>query len=198
MATPNLSQLQYDYEMILSKDATITNVPTAYTTLINAITAIGATTGSIDTASLPIINYYNDLLTINTNLQTYLTKASENIVDLETSEERYKNKIYPEESVLPRESTYGIIPELRIQSVPYLLAISVFMASLSIFLIFQMFGFSGQVNLPPSITAWLSSPASTVPFYMNPMILGGVIILLLVTVIIFIGLYIKSKNSNKN
>jgi uncharacterized BrkB/YihY/UPF0761 family membrane protein len=70
------------------------------------------------------------------------------------------------------------------------------MALLSIFLIFQTLGFSGQINLPPSLSAWLSSPASPIPFYKNPMVLGGVSILLLVTLVIFIVLYYRAKNTN--
>jgi hypothetical protein len=90
-----------------------------------------------------------------------------------------------------------LLPELRVRSLPYLLAMSVFMASLTIFLIFQIFGFSGQVNIPSSITGVFSSPASPIPFYSNPLFLGGAVILLLVAVVIFAVLYFKAKNANK-
>jgi hypothetical protein len=59
-----------------------------------------------------------------------------------------------------------------------------------------MLGFSGQVNLPLSITAWLSSPASPIPFYKNPLILGGISIVLLISLVIFAVLYFKAKNTN--
>lgn len=153
---------------------------------------------AVEDALRPFSNYYNELGLINEFLQTYVNEHTKSIAeDSSSSEERYQNRVHPEEAVLARESTYGLMPELRVRSLPYLLAISVFMASLSIFLIFQTFGFSGQVNLPSSITGWFSSPASPLPFYSNPLFLGGVVILLLVTVIIFAVLYFKSKNANK-
>ena len=151
---------------------------------------------SIDTAFIPIAEHYLKLTEINTNLHQYINKASNNLSNIHLSEERYVNRIHPEESVLPRESSNGIIPELKTKSLPYLLAISVFMALLSIFLIFQVLGFSGQINIPPSLSAWLSSPASPIPFYKNPMILGGLSILLLVALVIFIILYFQAKNTN--
>jgi hypothetical protein len=85
------------------------------------------------------------------------------------NEERYTNTIHPEESMEAREASWSFFPELRMSSFPYLISASVFMASLSIILIFNMYGFSGQVNIPVSITQILSlfnSPASSVPFYL--------------------------------
>lgn len=153
---------------------------------------------ALNTAFNSISDYYNKISRINTFLQTHVNKQVLNIKDESlTSEERYENRVYPEEAVVSRESTYGLMPELRVRSLPYLLAMSVFMASLTIFLIFQMFGFSGQVNLPLSITAFFSSPASPIPFYSNPLFLGGAVILLLVAVVIFAVLYFKAKNANK-
>ena len=151
---------------------------------------------AVDTAFAPIAEYYSKLTGINSTLQTHINKASTNISSINSSEERYVNRIHPEESVVARESMYGFIPELRTRTLPYLLATSVFMALLSLFLIFQMLGFSGQLNLPLSITAWLSSPASPIPFYKNPLILGGVSIVLLVSLVIFAVLYFKAKNTN--
>jgi len=146
-----------------------------------------------------ISEYYNEMTGINDFLQSYINKQTLAIAKGSSlSEERYDNKVRPEEAVLSRESTYGLMPELRVRSLPYLLAISVFMASLSIFLIFQIFGFSGQVNLPQSITGFFSSPASSTPFYSNPLFLGGVIVLLLVALVIFAVLYFKSKKMQIN
>lgn len=153
---------------------------------------------NVSNAFAPISNYYNEVALINEFLQTYVNQQTKSIAgDISASEERYQNRVYPEEAVLSREVAYGLMPELRVRSLPYLLAISVFMASLTIFLIFQIFGFSGQVNLPSSITEFFTSPASPLPFYSNPLFLGGVIILLLVAVVIFAVLYFKSKNANK-
>jgi hypothetical protein len=153
----------------------------------------------LETAFTTISNYYNEMAVINDFLQSYVNRQTVNLSNgASLSEERYDNKVHPEEAVLSRESTRGLLPELRVRSLPYLLAMSVFMASLSIFLIFQIFGFSGQVNLPQSITGFFSSPASATPFYSNPLFLGGVIILLLVALVIFAVLYFKSKKMQIN
>jgi hypothetical protein len=198
---------QTRYEAIRGFDIN-TKITTLYTQL-NALrnkqNTQGATTQQIQpfkqnvsNAFAPISNYYNEVALINEFLQTYVNQQTKSIAgDISASEERYQNRVYPEEAVLSREVAYGLMPELRVRSLPYLLAISVFMASLTIFLIFQIFGFSGQVNLPSSITEFFTSPASPLPFYSNPLFLGGVIILLLVAVVIFAVLYFKSKNANK-
>lgn len=194
MPNTNFLDIQTQYENIGAF-----NLTSRINSLQSALSAPSSSTSAstIENAFSPIADYYNKLTTINTNLQTYISSSSNNIASLSASEERYSNRIHPEEAVLARETSRGLLPELRVRSLPYLLAISVFMASLTIFLIFQMFGFSGQVNLPPSITAWLSSPASPIPFYMNPMVLGGFSIILMVALVIFIVLYFNAKNSNK-
>jgi hypothetical protein len=154
---------------------------------------------AVEAAFAPIADYYSKLINLNTTLQTYIDNAANNIVNFDStlaSEERYENRIHPENTMMARES---MMPELRITTIPYLIAISVFMASLSIFLIFQLFGFSGQLNLPSSLISLFSSPASgSVPFYENPMIIGGVGIILVVTTIIFAVLYFRSKNTNRD
>lgn len=153
---------------------------------------------AVEAAFTPIADYYSNITSLNTTLQNYISKAATNIVESDsklTSEERYTNRIHPENTMRARES---MMPELRITTLPYLLAISVFMASLSIFLIFQINGFSGQLNIPASLSSLLSSPASgSIPFYENPMVLGGLLIICLVIAIIFGVLYFHSKNTNR-
>lgn len=188
----NITEKISDLRQKLSEYVTANTATPRITATIN--TKQNALTSSFNDIS----DYYNKVTKINDYLQSYVNQQAKTIAnDSSASGERYTNKIHPEEAVVARETTYGLIPELKVRSLPYLLAISVFMASLTIFLIFQTFGFSGQVNLPPSITAWLSSPASPLPFYTNPLFLGGVIILLIVSVVIFAVLYFKAKNANK-
>jgi hypothetical protein len=155
--------------------------------------------GPVRTKFEPIATYYSNLEYAIEKLQKYINKSANAISDSGPrllNEERYANKVRPEESVEARESSYSLIPELRITSLPYLISASVFMASLSIFLIFNMSGFTGQVNLPPIITQWLSSPASPLPFYQNPTYLLAISVALLVLVVTFGVLYYKAKNSN--
>jgi hypothetical protein len=153
----------------------------------------------VQTAFAPIADYYSKLMDITESLRKYINKSAKNIGDSNTrltSEERYSNRVHPEDAIMAREPLGGFFPELRQSSLPYLISISVFMASLSIFLIFQMNGFSGQINVPPSILAWFVSPAAdTTPFYKNPMILGGVAI---ITIATFVILYIQAKNTNSS
>ena len=141
----------------------------------------------------PISMYYSQLANINSNLQDFLDEASNDLVKLNTSEERYNDKLHPEESIHSREVTFGIYPNLRVESIPYILAASVFMASLAIFMIFQMVGFSGQMNLPPALVAWWITPSVGPPFYRNPMVLGGLSIILIIALIVFVVLYYKKQ-----
>ena len=134
----------------------------------------------VESAFTPISEYYSKLTEINTGLQHFLDKASKDIISVSAEEERYDNRVHPEESTKSREVMIGILPDLKVESIPFLLAGAVFMASLTIFLIFQMGGISGQLNLPPALVAWWVTPSIGPPFYQNPMVLGGLVIILIV------------------
>jgi len=203
----SFSDAQTRYEAIQNfniADA-INDLKGKLTNYVNVNTATPRVAATVTTAEdavsvsfYKISQYYNEVSDINTFLQSYVNKQVVSISgDSSPNGERYENRVHPEEAVLAREVTRGLLPELRVRSLPYLLAMSVFMASLTIFLIFQIFGFSGQVNIPSSITGVFSSPASPIPFYSNPLFLGGAVILLLVAVVIFAVLYFKAKNANK-
>ena len=153
----------------------------------------------------PIGDYYTKLLSVKNRLNTFLDKASDKVVESKDpilNEERYNNRANPEEAVKPRELVFGLFSELKPTSVPYLLASGVFMACISLLMIFQMFGFTGQINLPPAVSelpgklsaAAASSPG---PFYQNPMILSGLIILLGAGVIGLGIMYYKAKQTSK-
>jgi hypothetical protein len=197
---------QTKYEEIQTYDITqktsvlrekLTEYITANTATPRVPATVTAKQTALNTAFNDISEYYNKITLINDYLQSYVNQQVKTTAKgASVSGERYTNKVRPQEAVMARETTYGLIPELKMRSLPYLLAISVFMASLTIFLIFQTFGFSGQVNLPPGITAFFSLPASPLPFYSNPLFLGGVIILLIVSLVIFAVLYFKAKNAN--
>jgi hypothetical protein len=174
----------------------IRNTSGQITSLKDTIKSSTATEASKKSALVPINDTFLKYLELNEYLKTYINEKTKIVEEVSASEERYLNKMYPEESVAARETTMGLLPELRMRSIPYLLAISVFMSCFTIFLIFQIFGFSGQINLPLSITEWLNSPGSSYPFYENPMVLGGVVIILLVAVVVFAILYFKSKKDN--
>ena len=153
----------------------------------------------------PIGDYYTKLLSVKNRLNTFLEKASDRVVESKDpilNEERYNNRANPEEAVKPRELVFGLFSELKPTSVPYLLASGVFMACISLLMIFQMFGFTGQINLPPALSELpgkLSAAAasSSVPFYQNPMILSGLVILLGAGVIGLGIMYYKAKQTSK-
>lgn len=194
------AQLAYENVSIIDTDTLIKNLDTALITYGKNPDGPGLKE-AVKTAFQPIATYYSELENVNERLQKYINKAASSISDSGPrllNEERYTNKVHPEESVEARESSYSLIPELRITSLPYLISASVFMASLSIFLIFNMSGFTGQVNLPPIISQWISSPASQVPLYQNPIFLFALSAALLVLVIVFGFLYYKAKNSNNS
>lgn len=156
----------------------------------------------VETAFAPIAEHYSKLVNINESLRKYISKTATNLAESDPrliNEERYSNRVHPEESIAAREVSNGLIPEIRQSTLPYIISVSVFMAALSIFLIFQMNGFSGQINLPPGVASLFAAPAPDArPFYQNPMILGGISIVLLSALVIFIVLYFQAKNTNSS
>jgi len=187
------AQLKYESLELLDIDSSISNLDAALARCSNS-QKTDSDRIALQGSFTPIAEYYSKLLDINSNLQKYINSAAKTLADSDSkllSEERYSNRIHPEESVAPREATMGLIPELRATTLPYIIGISVFMASLSIFLIFQSFGFNGQINIPPSVNELISqitAPADT-PLYMNPMVIGGIV---LMTMVICVTLYFKS------
>lgn len=143
----------------------------------------------------PISQYYSQLTTLNKTLRTFLERASTDIVNTAPGEERYENRIHPEESTRSHEVMLGVFSDLKVQTMPYLLAAAVCMASISIFMIFQLGGLTGQINLPPALVSWWVTPSVGPPFYKNPMVLGGFMILLSMLCIVFAVLYFKNKKS---
>lgn len=157
---------------------------------------------AVQTAFTPIANYYTKLTSINTNLRTYLNTVSKKIASSQetlVNEERYDDRAHPEETTASREIMYGIFPKFRQTSLPYILTAGVFMSLLSIFIVFQLVGLTGQVNIPPTVLQFFTTPAgvANVPFYKNPMILGGLVTVLASALVIFIILYYKAKNTSK-
>jgi len=152
---------------------------------------------ALQTAMTPIQNYYTGLRTTNISLQKYLSGTANQVSDTFNglvNKERYDNRTHPEETTADREVMNGAFPKLRPGSVPYILTAGVFMMLLSIFIAFQIMGFTAQVNLPPAISAMISAPAqASLPFYKNPLILGGAVVVLITSTIIFAILYFKQK-----
>lgn len=194
------AQLAYEKVTSIDIDSKIAQLDDALNTYANNPTGPGIR-DSVSVAFQPIATYYSQLEDVNEQLQKYINKSANTISDSGPrllNEERYANKIHPEDSIEARESSYSLIPELRITSLPFLISASVFMAFLSIFLIFNMSGFTGQVNLPPTITQWLTSPASSVPFYQNTLFLSAMAMSGIVLTIAFGFLYYRAKNSNNS
>jgi hypothetical protein len=152
---------------------------------------------AVTTAFAPIAEYYSRLTEVTTNLQMYLDKASKYVADSQyrlVNEERYDDRVHPEESTKSREIMFGILPSLRVRSIPYILTAGVFMSLLTLFLIFQMLGLSGQLNLPPALVQWWKTPAVGPPFYKDPMVLGGGVVVFIATTIIFAFMYFRQRD----
>jgi hypothetical protein len=212
MSNTSFLEAQKDYETMLASYTTLVGTNSSLDPalgLVNQKLAIyqSATTPSetatattnLNAAFTPVSDYYVKLSKSITSLQNYINTSAKNIDNSSPrliNEERYTNSIHPEESMEAREASYSFFPELRMASLPYLISISVFMASLSIFLIVNMSGFTGQVNIPQSLTQMLSSPASSQPFFQSPMFIAGISILVLITIVIIGVLYYKAKNTN--
>jgi len=134
-----------------------------------------------------ITEYYTKMNNLTKKVQTYIDTASDDVQNsqgLLLNEELYLNRVNPEKSTRSREVMLGIFPQLKPQSLSYLFAASIFMILMTIFLIFQMAGISGQINLPPSFIQWWVTPAQ-IPFYKNPMFLGGIALIATVAAGVF-------------
>jgi hypothetical protein len=154
---------------------------------------------AVRNALMPINNYYKELRTLNKKVRQYLNKTSKkisNVQDTLVNEIRYEDRIRPEETTESREVMYGLFPKFKESTLPYVLSAGVFMALLTIFLVLQALGFNSQVTLPQALIGFFVSPAGTVsvPFYKNPMVLGGLVAILGTALIIFIIMYFNKKS----
>jgi uncharacterized membrane protein YccC len=154
---------------------------------------------AVTTILTRITDYYVQIRDLTRQLRRYLNTSAKKISnahDTLVNEVRYDNRVHPEESIVSREIAYGIFPRFRERSLPYILAIGVFMALVTIFLVLHALGFRGQMTLPQTIVNLFISPAGSVsiPFYKNPMVLGGLSAILGSALIIFIILYFNKKS----
>ena len=158
--------------------------------------------GAITDDKLPSLNrisqYHQALRSLNERVRTYLSNVGSAVVestDRLIHEERYDNRVRPENAVISREVFYGYLPTFRVSSLPYILTAGVVFSLLSIFLIFQMMGVTGQFNLPVSAAMFnlIYPPAGTVrlALYKNPVVLGGIIIILIAGIIALGIMYYK-------
>jgi hypothetical protein len=153
----------------------------------------------VENTFAPIADYYLTLSEINTDLQTFLNKASVDVAASQEyllNEERYDNRVHPEQSTRSREVMYGIVPELRTSALPYLLAASVFMALMTIFTIFQMIGITGQINLSTEMLSFFTPAIGSIPFYKRSWFFIGIGGVLIMAVITFASMYFRLKNRN--
>ena len=162
----------------------LTDLDAQFATLMSTSSSESQRNSAIDS----IKNYTNKIQLINTQLQTYLSEASQTLSSSSesTSEIRYTERQYPEETIEAREISNTIFPKMNVNSIPLVLSAGIFMAVLSIFMIFQTFGVTGQLNIPP---AWMSPAIGAIPFYKDPMILGGFTIVLVISTIVFAIMY---------
>ena len=199
------AQQLYEELDTIDLDAVISNLDEALSSYSND-QANNARKTAVETAFIPIADYYAKLTRVNKMLQKHINKTAKLIADSEpmlTSEERYANRVYPEETVVSREVLGGFFPELRATSLPYIISISVFMALLSIFLILQMNGISAHLNLPfslPDLLKQVESPAFYEALMENTVVIIGIfffVALLLLTIMgISINYYFRANNTN--
>ena len=199
------AQQMYEALDTIDLDAHIANLDGALSSY-STDQANDARKRAVEAAFVPIADYYAKLNGVNEKLKKHINKTAKLIADSEpmlSSEERYTNRVYPEESVEPREVIGGFFPELRPSTLPYLISISVFMASLTIFLILQMNGFKANLDLPfslPDILNQVESPT----FYQGIMLNASVVVgmfffvsLILLSIIGFsINYYFRANNTN--
>jgi hypothetical protein len=143
----------------------------------------------------PIGQYYANLVSIKERLNNFIECSTEQIQDAKpysVNSERYVERANPEDAVMPRELVFGLFSQLRPSSIPIVMAAGVFMSCLALLIIFQMFGFTGEIHIPPALTK-MQGAVDTVPLYQNPMVLSGISIVLGAAVIILGVMYYRSK-----
>ena len=157
----------------------------------------------VSNAFLPLSQYYANLLSIKQRLNDFLDGASDEVVDGQdrlVNEERYAERVHPETTVKPREVFFGLMNQLRPSTIPVVLSAGVFMACVSLLMIFQMSGFTGQINIPPALSSLpeqLKHGIGPEPAHKNPVVLGGAVVLLGVAVVALTVLYFRSNQMSK-
>ena len=157
-----------------------------------------ASAAELSAAFQPISQYYANLASIKKRLNDFLECSSADIEDIKSAsanEERYTNRTNPQDTVMPRELVFGFFSQLRPSTIPIVMAAGVFMSCLTLLIIFQMFGFTGEIHSPPALMqayTLITTPGTT-PIYQNPMVLSGISIVLGAAVIILGLMYYRSK-----
>ena len=153
-------------------------------------------TNEVQTAFAPISQYYANLRSIKERLERFLKDSSEEVADGHEHllhEERYIDSVYPERSMKARELSYGLIPELKTQTIPVLISVGAAMLAFAIVLSFQLIGVNGQLNLSPAYAQGYATAAATVTSISNnTTIVGGFAGVCLVVAIYFAYLYSTS------
>lgn len=165
---------------------------TSYTTVTTPID----NTEEVRAAFAPIAQYYANLRSIKERLQDFLKDSSEEVSDGQEHilhEERYNDSVYPERSMKAREATYGLLPELKTQTIPVLVSVGAAMLAFAIVLSFQLIGVNGQLNLSPAYAQGYATLVATVTSITNnTSIVGGFAGVCLVIAIYFAYLYSTS------
>jgi hypothetical protein len=147
----------------------------------------------LTTAFQPIGEYYANLNSIKKRLIDFLECSSKQVSESTAgtiNEERYNERANPQEAVMPRELVFGLFSELRPSSIPFILAAGVFMSCMSLLMIFQMLGFTGEIHMPPALSPNASFGEVLTSLAQNPMVLSGISIVAGVGLTI---LYYRSK-----
>jgi hypothetical protein len=148
---------------------------------------------ALTSAFQPIGEYYANLNSIKERLNKFLDCSIQQVTESTAgtiNEERYNQRANPQEAVMPRELVFGLFSELRPSSIPFILSAGVFMSCLSLLMIFQMFGFTGEIHMPPALSSIGTGTGATPSLAQNPMVLSGVSIVVVVALGI---LYFRSK-----
>lgn len=153
-------------------------------------------TAEVEAAFAPIAQYYANLRSIKERLQTFLKDSSKEVADGQEHllhEERYMDSIYPERSMNARESSFGLLPELKTQTIPVLISVGAAMLAFAVVLSFQLIGVNGQLTLSPAYAQGYATAAATITSITNnTSIVGGFAGVCLVIALYFAYLYSTS------
>jgi hypothetical protein len=151
---------------------------------------------ALATAAQGLTDYSANLTRISGDLRQLLKDSGQTIQTdfgsaMSEAEERYEARQHPERFIQSREVAGSFLPTLRLTTIPALVAVATFMAAMTIFLIFQLLGFRGSISLPPALmSAAAGTPGQiSIPFYKNPLVLAGALMVVTLAAVTFSVLY---------
>ena len=181
---------KYDMVQTIDIDEKLSDLDTAVSNYMR--NESGTNQRAIQNKFDPISTYYEGLTEVNEGLRKLLKDSGQSVADADmvsASQERYNERQHPDQAVKARELMGGLFQTLRPGTIPILLSVGVFMVAMSFFLLLQYLGVTASIGVPPAIAGLFVQTQGALPFWRSPMFLTFAVVGLLITTLVFAGLY---------